>query len=668
MTIIKDGAHFKDSFGRTLMLRGVNLAGSSKVPYPNGATHIREGFFAHRDVSFVGRPFPLDEADEHFARLEAWGFTFLRLLVTWEAIEHAGPGQYDLAYLAYLAAVVDKAAEYGINVFIDLHQDVWSRFTGGDGAPGWTLEKIGFEMRNFNVTGAALVHQTVEGRYPRMEWANNYVKLACATMFTLFFAGNDFAPQTLIDGEPAQDYLQRHYLGAMQQVAKCLRDKANVLGYDAMNEPSKGFIGRSDLAVLEGTLKLGLSPTPYQAMLLGSGYAQEVAVWALDYLGWRKIGTQWIDPQGVRAWQAGVECIWRQNGIWDLDASGKPHLKHPDHFAKVDGKAVSFARDYALPFFKKFARSIREVDTDALIFIEFDAVGDDEIPELAPYETQHFVYAPHWYDFLTLISKRYFSHVGLDTINFRPVVGRQSVRASYAAQLKYLKDTAKNQLAGIPTIIGETGIPYDLNNGQAYRSNNFAAQAKAVDDYMQAIEANLLNVTIWNYTPDNSNQYGDNWNEEDLSIFSRDQQSEPQNINSGGRALNALVRPYASATVGTPIRMTYDVHSGDFEYIFRHEQFVDGPTELFVPNYQYPDGYTVEISDGEYERDVDRQRLYYYHSTSNITHRIMIRPTVRRAPQAKTLLKQGWRVGLILIGILGLLYWLQRQAENEKAA
>ena len=87
-----DGIWFKDESGRTLLLRGANLGGSSKVPTrPNGATYLREGFFDHRDVLFVGRPFPLDEADEHFGRLRAWGLTFLRLLTTWEAIEHAGP-------------------------------------------------------------------------------------------------------------------------------------------------------------------------------------------------------------------------------------------------------------------------------------------------------------------------------------------------------------------------------------------------------------------------------------------------------------------------------------------------------------------------------------------------------------------------------------------------
>jgi Endoglucanase len=124
-----DGPWFKDDLGRTLFLRGVNLGGSSKVPaMPDGATFRKEGFFDHRHVSFVNRPFPLAEADEHFSRLKSWGFNILRFLVTWEAVEHSGPGIYDDEYLAYLRAVIEKAGEYGFIVFIDPHEDVWSRF------------------------------------------------------------------------------------------------------------------------------------------------------------------------------------------------------------------------------------------------------------------------------------------------------------------------------------------------------------------------------------------------------------------------------------------------------------------------------------------------------------------------------------------------------------
>src|SRR5205823_12465881 len=189
-----------------------NLGGSSKVPAtPDGATYRREGFFDHRELSFVGRPFPLDEADEHFARLQAWGFTFVRFLVTWEAIEHAGPGIYDQEYLDYIYAIVKRAGDYGIQILIDPHQDVWSRFSGGDGAPGWTFEAVGLDITTFQEAGAALVHQLYGDPFPHMMWPTNGAKLATATMFTLFFGGNDFAPLLRVDGESVQDYLQRHY-------------------------------------------------------------------------------------------------------------------------------------------------------------------------------------------------------------------------------------------------------------------------------------------------------------------------------------------------------------------------------------------------------------------------------------------------------------------------
>jgi len=245
------------------MVRGVNLGGSSKVPFnPNGATYIREGFFDHRKVSFVGCPFPLNEADEHLTRLREWGFTFLRFLVTWEAIEHTGPGIYDEGYLDYVRAVVKKAGEYDMHIFIDPHQDVWSRFSGGDGAPGWTLEAVGFDITRFVESGAAIVHATHGDPFPKMIWPTNGSKLVAATMFTLFFGGNDFTPKTKVNGEPVQEFLQRHYINAIQQVALRLKDLPNVIGYDTLNEPLSGYIGWQDLNATDGTLTLGASPTP----------------------------------------------------------------------------------------------------------------------------------------------------------------------------------------------------------------------------------------------------------------------------------------------------------------------------------------------------------------------------------------------------------------------
>lgn len=659
MTIRIDGIYFKDADGRTRLLRGVNLSGSSKLPYtPDGATHIREGFFDHRSVSFVGRPFPLAEADQHFERLRTWGLTFLRMVVPWEAIEHAGAGIYDQEYLDYLEAVIDKAGEYGFELFIDPHQDVWSRFTGGDGAPGWTLEAVGLEMQHFQATGAALVHQTHGDPFPKMHWATNYSKLAAATMFTLFFAGNDFAPDVRIEGISVQDYLQRHYFDAFRQVARRLREKAHVVGYDSLNEPSNGFIGLRDLGKLEWRLRTGDMPTPYQSMLLGAGYAQTVEVWQLSLMGLQRIGAHMLDPGSVQAWKEGHACIWKTHGVWDTDQAGSPRLLRPDYFNVVNGRTVDFQHDYLRPFINQYAQEIRAEDPDALIFIEFDASSAEQTPIWSASDAQRIVYAPHWYDFLTLMAKQYWGWIGIDALNTRPVLGRGNLRAAHAADLAHDLKMARTRLGGVPTLIGEIGVPFDLNEKRAYLTGDWQAQIRAMDDTIQALEANLLSATLWNYSPDNTNARGDQWNGEDLSIYSEDQRQSLTDIHSGGRALQAIVRPYARATAGQPLRMRFTVESTIFEYSFQHDPAISAPTELYVPNLQYPHGYRVIAHDGRYEVDQQTQIVRYYASSTGKPHHIRIEPLVPVAIERRL---RGWHLAALLMLLIVLLRLLTRR-------
>lgn len=623
-----DGIWFKDDEGRTLMLRGVNLGGSSKVPYEaDGATHRRESFFDHRHVSFVGRPFPLEEADEHLSRLRAWGFNFLRFLVPWEAIEHAGPGEYDEQYLDYLYAMVRKAGEYGFDLFIDPHQDVWSRMSGGDGAPGWTFEIIGMDITKFSETGAAIVHCIHGDPFPRMIWPTNYSKLAAATMFTLFFGGNDFAPQTKVDGEPVQDFLQRHYIGAVKQVALRLKGLPNVVGYDVMNEPSAGFIGWEDLNATGGVLRMGESPTPFQAMMLGAGFPQQVEVWSMGITGPRRRGQRLVNPDGVRVWREGYDCVWRENGVWDVAADGTPRLLGPNHFARIGDRKVDFANDYLRPLANRYAREIRSIDPDAIIFVEGEPMQTHL--KWGPEDEPNVVDAAHWYDGMTLFTKSFNSFLMVDSLQGRLVFGGRRVRQWFVDELARVKDWATEGMGGVPTLIGEIGIPFDMKDKRAYRTGDFSLQVKALDANMRALEANLLNFTLWNYTADNTNERGDMWNDEDLSVFSRDQQTDPDDINSGGRALKALVRPYPRKIAGEPLRMAFNVKRRLFEFEFRHDSAVTAPTEIFVPSYQYPEGCTVEVSDGTYEVNEASQTLIYRHGAERDVHHVRVRPRGR---------------------------------------
>jgi len=622
--ITTDGTWFKDKHGRSLLLRGVNLGGSTKVPFkPNGATWNKAGFYDQRQVSFVGRPFPLEQADEHFGRLRHWGLTFLRFLTTWEAIEHAGPGIYDHEYLDYLYAVVKKAGEYGISMFIDPHQDVWSRFSGGDGAPGWTFEAAGMDLTRFHATGAAILHQEYGDPFPRLVWPSNAARLASATLFSLFFAGNDFARLTRVDGQPIQDYLQGHYIAAMQQVAHRLKDLPNVIGYDSLNEPSAGWIGLADLNKFPSPYKIGASPNPFQSILLGSGYPQEVGIYHIGLFGTKLIETKRFNPEKQTVWLPGRECVWKTHGVWEVDPSGAARLLKPDYFASVNGRAVDFGRDYLRPFVNRYAAAIRKEAPDAVIFVETESSRLP--PVLGAGKLPNIVSAPHWYDGPAMFLNDFQSWLGFDLINGKIILGVGRVRRSNISQLERFKLAARERMGGVPTLIGEIGIPFDLQSKKAFQTWDFRLQVRAMDRSLQVMDDTLLNYTIWNYTADNTNARGDQWNDEDLSIFSRDQQNDPGDINSGGRALAAVVRPYARATAGEPLRMHFDIRKKVFEFEFRHDPQVSTPTEFFIPNFQYPNGYRVEVTDGTYMIDLPNQLLTYKHTAGQEIHKIVVK-------------------------------------------
>ncbi|MFZ5942204.1 MAG: cellulase family glycosylhydrolase [Bacteroidota bacterium] len=610
---------FTDPTGRSMFLRGINLGGSSKVPWdPRMASHVRQGFFNGRDVSFKGRPFPLDEADGHFQRLKEWGFHFVRFLVTWEAIEHEGPGIYDTDYLAYVRELIKKAGDYGINVVIDPHEDVWSRFTGGDGAPLWTLELVGIDPQKVQETGAAIVHNLYGDPFPRMIWYTNNYKLAAATMFTLFFAGNDFAPATLIDNIPVQDFLQGHYLAAMTRLAEELRGLPNVIGFELMNEPSAGYVGLEDLTRPWDTEIVGDAPSPWQSILAGEGIPQRVKRYRVGAVSLVGDGERVLNPDGVSLWKDG-DGIWIRDGVGERSADGTVILKDTAYFSHVNGKKVNFNMMYYRPFALKYAAAIRAVDPDWIIMVDnVLSPYPGELPEMKYYSEVKWVNGSHWYDDVTLVKKQYIPFIGL--YGRELVLGKGKVEKAFEKTLAgMIYETHKN-FGNAPTLLGEFGIPFDLDGGKSYRSGNFNTQVRALDRSFRVAEKNLLSYTLWNYTADNTNEYGDSWNGEDLSVFSLSQQTRPEDINSGGRALEAVIRPYPKKINGKLLGYEYDCRKKELKIRWESEKKSDYPTEIFLPDYVYGDGFSVTTNVPELRFDqAERMLLCYPESKGEYT-------------------------------------------------
>ena len=631
-----EGSWFTDAEGRKVILRGINLGGDCKMPYPDGGTNHPTDFSDHLTVSFIGRPFPLEEADEHFSRLAAWGFNCLRLLTTWEAVEHAGPGQYDTEYLDYYAELCRKAGEYGLYVFVDFHQDVWSRMTGGDGAPAWVFEKVGLDFTTFHASGAAQVMQynydyarggRQEDNYPTMSWSQNYRLPANGIMWTLFFAGRDFAPSLMIDGQNVQDYLQAHYRGCLVEIAKRIKDLPNVIGFDTLNEPGTGFIGQSlsyqHVAPSDENTRIAVPGPAWSALdglAVARGVARSVPQLAFSIEEMKSVVTEdrQVNEAGVDCWLPGRADPFEEAGAYRRTNEGVEPLQE-DFFQKVNGQVVDLEDDYMAPFFNKVAEAVRAVREDWLIFAELDpftGLLGGTLPEATPNRS---VNASHWYDIATLSTKTFMYPTAINPFSGRTLEGREEIEAHYRRQLSRIRDAGRtlNKGTGAPTLIGECGIPFDLDGAKAYDAwakgergeEPWSSHIMALEFLYNALDALQLSSTLWNYTASNSNDLaiGDGWNQEDLSVFSRDQQDDPDDINSGGRALKGFVRPYLQTCEGTPLETRFTLATGEF--VARYQPTATGKATLFVPVLQYPDGYNLSVKGGAATYRVETQKV-----------------------------------------------------------
>ncbi|EHK97773.1 putative Uncharacterized glycosyl hydrolase [Glarea lozoyensis 74030] len=679
---------FRDSRGREVTLRGINLAGDAKYPSnPEQPSHVADDFFEGDNVTFRARPFPKEDAHIHFARLKRWGYNTIRYVFTWEAIEAAGPGTYDEEWIQHTIEILRMARDYGFYIFMDPHQDV-----------------------SFAATEAALVHNMYPEpeKFPKMIWSTNYTRYACQTIFTLFWAGRDFAPKCIIDGKNIQDYLQEHFVGACAHLAKRISEAGDleddiVIGWESMNEPNRGMVGYPDISVIpdEQKLKKGTSPTVWQAILTGSGRACELDTWDFGGMGPYKSGRALVDPQGETAylpadydesrygykrdagWKLG-ECIWAQHGVWD--PSNDTILKK-DYFKKhpKTGEVIDyeqFTNTYFMEYYRMHRDAIRAHHKNAIMFCQ------PPVLELPPSikgtadDDPNMVYAPHYYDGITLMTKKWNRYWNVDVFGilrgrylspaFAVKIGETAIRNCLRDQLTAIRKEGLDYMGDHPCVLTEFGIPYDMDDKYAYKTGDYSSQSGAMDANHFAVEGSAMaGYTLWLYMCENNHKLGDQWNGEDLSIFSLDDRplplspvpqsptnestltvdqklgsntkrefSDESTVNPGNLKAKLKTPSISSqATTDKPPELTnspgfraaeayiinygFDLRNCVFTLNLKADKVApqDSPTEIFLPEFHFPkDVCDVEVSGGKWTINTDDedggmiQRLRWWHA------------------------------------------------------
>jgi endoglycosylceramidase len=193
-----DGTHLRDAEGRIVLLRGVNarVEGVFDVTFDDGRTALE--------------PIPPLTADD-CRRMRALGLDHLRLPINWSGIE-PDRDVFDEAYLARVDDALACAADAGLWVLVDLHQDAYSKEIGEDGAPLWAIEPA--------------PEMLLEGPLDDLEQRRASAQVNAA--FDTFFDPAD----------PAG--LQAEFIDMLAVVGARWAEHPAVLGFEIFNEPTVG--------------------------------------------------------------------------------------------------------------------------------------------------------------------------------------------------------------------------------------------------------------------------------------------------------------------------------------------------------------------------------------------------------------------------------------------
>ncbi|KAI9326258.1 hypothetical protein DFJ73DRAFT_908994 [Zopfochytrium polystomum] len=369
-------------------------------------------------------------------------------------------------------------------------------------------------------------------------------------------------------------------------------------------------------------------------MLMGEGHACEVEKYGVSWLGPYFITKETVDPKGTIAWfpkrlpsHLGLPKAWDSDriGCRKAVAFGRTTASGTATRSSFSFRITLSHHKAAVSFVEPAANSIAPRERKAAAVKGCPSPTTAAGTAFASPRTFTIAHAHHQnlqpvlHPDLFGAARHRYSHVFLSIKFFE-----SGIKACFRDQLAGTQDEGAENVGEAPCVIGEIGIPIDLENGKAFWTGDYSMQTRALDANLCGLEGNPgLNYTLWTYVPDNSNEWGDGWNSEDLSLWSPPKTdggsvADGEDLDAGARGIKAFVRP-APVLVPGEIRFTAFDLATSTGYLSRLAGAVASTpaaavhavalgacprdVEIYLPRLHFPEFANLQVHVGSVPRD-----------------------------------------------------------------
>jgi hypothetical protein len=236
---VKDNLWFRDTYGRFVLLRGVNFASRSKLPPYLPISPLQSKSLTSKELKAE-----LGVVEPEIKRLTELGFNIVRLLVIWKAIEPKPNPNLDQLlpegenYLNLVKETIDVLYSHGLFVIVDFHQDIAHEIYGGDGFPDWAMA-----IDELHPRPPSLANSNIKSR----DWAvAYYLNFLVRNTLQSFWKNSLKNTDEGLHNFPVRTHLEKT-VGQTVKFFKVLNEGNGhpaILGFSPFNEPHPVGLGK----------------------------------------------------------------------------------------------------------------------------------------------------------------------------------------------------------------------------------------------------------------------------------------------------------------------------------------------------------------------------------------------------------------------------------------